>query len=324
VLGTLIVIAAVVPRWFGIIGFGLSPERRWTPEALYGFGVAGAGIAAIAFIASGVNDLWFALSASVPLSVLSAAGLATWSRSIPSTKHLARNAVVLGLLALFAGLLTGYLVRAHGWAAWQTPLIAWAVVLIGGFLQYFRLVEARRKKSVVRTTSLFVTVCAIVFVGAGSRIFAVIPAIQTPPQGASEFAETDEPPQPENSLKFGWDSNQYAAGRFIDFSAQRGDIIATNIVESGLVPALTSRRAFIGGAFNQRGFGLPDSVNQIDDRIRTSLAFINEPDDLSLQQLRDADVQWLWIDPRLTNNRSWEPYAETLLVTDSVIIAQMR
>ena len=82
VAGTLILGIAMLPRWAGVAWLVASPRSRWQPFTVLSVGIGAAGLMALLVLSGGMNDTWFALSASAPLSVASAVGL---SRAVQAT-----------------------------------------------------------------------------------------------------------------------------------------------------------------------------------------------------------------------------------------------
>jgi hypothetical protein len=62
-------------RWAGAAWLGALPAWRVRPEAPLALGLALGGLAPLVLFSHGTNETWFALSASAPLGILSAAGL---------------------------------------------------------------------------------------------------------------------------------------------------------------------------------------------------------------------------------------------------------
>ncbi|MBK9738944.1 MAG: hypothetical protein IPO93_05440 [Actinobacteria bacterium] len=82
VVGTVILAVAVLPRWAGVAWLLAAPRWRWQPLTIFSVGAAVTGIAALLLFSGGLNDSWFVLSASAPLSVASAVGV---SRAVRAT-----------------------------------------------------------------------------------------------------------------------------------------------------------------------------------------------------------------------------------------------
>ncbi len=74
-LGSLALVGAIIPRWLGSIWLGREGGSTSRVEPAFALGLAVAGLAPIFLLSSGTNAAWFAVAASAPLAVLSAAGL---------------------------------------------------------------------------------------------------------------------------------------------------------------------------------------------------------------------------------------------------------
>lgn len=118
VLGTLALVIAIVARWSGLAWFVLRTDTRWNPDAVLGVGFALAAVFTVLALSGGMNDTWFALAASAPLSVISAAGVAQASLTFGPGR---RGALILGVaasLALVAAVALLWLSGPSGGTVW--------------------------------------------------------------------------------------------------------------------------------------------------------------------------------------------------------------
>jgi len=138
-LGTVVLILAMAPRWVGLVVLLRKPLGRSQPETWLGLGMLAAGVLPLFLLTSGVNAAWFALGASAPLAVLSAAGIGALRQSISiPASHRGWLLVGVAIAATLAWALTvvNYgLVQVSGApVAWRSAVAAWLIAGISGLV----------------------------------------------------------------------------------------------------------------------------------------------------------------------------------------------
>jgi hypothetical protein len=319
-LGTLGLLLAMTARWAGL-AFLLS-ARSWRArmEPWLGIGFVIAGIFPVIFFAQGVNETWFALTASAPLAVLSAVGVAAgWQRAGLGP----RTAVA----ALVAGLV-GFLSVSYIWTdqVWESgfgrfwgPWIGVAIACSAGLL----FVAFRRQRVVVTFFASAVLVLVVeAALGRGTPIVAALvggardgAGIRTSQLadpglvGTSEVSVADaqaelvERPQSEEEAApvldarpvFAWTADHAAAADYLRQEARTRDVVLTNEVDAFLVPALTRRQTFISGAPYQGLYGSTSAAELIPDRLIVNADFLEGTDPAAIEEVCDAGVKWVWL-----------------------------
>ena len=131
-LGSLVLVLAILPRWLGAIWLKGSKDQRWSGETAFGVGVALAGILPVLLLSSGTNAGWFAVAASPILGVLSAVGLErAWHKT---AAQISRTVLLgaLGAVAVNAAVFVAFGLGAVSGAPvlWRGPVIGWLVALL--------------------------------------------------------------------------------------------------------------------------------------------------------------------------------------------------
>lgn len=352
-LGTVTLMLAMAARWWGLAWLVRDRAWRWRPDVVLGVGLVIVGLVPVIILSQGLNETWFALAASAPLAVLSAAGIALgWEHvrnraALMASLLLGAVAVVVVPLLWIPNVVYPMSIRFFG------PWIAYAIALVGGVI--IALLFGRRHwRGVLVISSLSI----LVFAGAASRVSPVladimhsadaessvalaveevlpaekssgvevtVPAEATP--GDIEIAPLMEPPADllagTPAERTTWGADEDAAARFVRDTLGTFDVLVTNDTTSFLVPALTQRRTYLSGAPYQGLYGSVESVQGIPARIDTSLRFIRDLDAPAFSELCRAGVTWGWIALDGTPLKSWEPYAVTVLKNDSVAVIQI-
>jgi len=107
--------------------------------------------------------------------------------------------------------------------------------------------------------------------------------------GSSNDAVTQMADRPDHA----WSGDQAAAAAFLRARADRSDIVATNDVNSFLVPALSRLRTYLSGVPYQSLYGSKKSVEGIPERVDVVTGVFNGSTDVA--ELCDAGVRWVWI-----------------------------
>ena len=326
VAGIALLILAVVPRWAGLVWLVGDRATRWAPSTVYGLGLTIGGVATVALLSGGFNDLWFAVAASAPLAVISAvgvAGAATW------LGPLARRRV---LLALVWGLLVSVIV-AFIWASgstgiigigwrWAGPVVGFALAVVGATVLAWGVGRPRGRSTAALSLIAFVAIALPArFVYAIAEPFArpqegSVSTVLFSPQGT--FVPTHD-----QDREIGWTDTQAQAGAWLRAHAGADDIVATNLTLGALVPSLTRLTTYISDIHMQAPYGLVADLPLLQRRESESWAFIDGPSVTTVAPLCASEVSWLWVDPSRTSTRNWEPFASIAWQTDDAIILQV-
>jgi hypothetical protein len=325
VAGIVLLILAALPRWAGVVWLGTDRQTRGSAATAYAAGLVVVGVASIAVLSGGFNDLWFAVAASAPLAVLSTDGIAravTWLG--PERR---RRVIIVVLLALAIAVLV-----AGVWATGTTGIIGngwrWAGPLVGlglGMVIGLSATLAGRKWSL--RSALAFTIIALVAMAIPSRVIYALaepfsratagiwsPVLFTTQDDFVTLIDQDQTP--------GWTDQQAAAGAWLRANARADDLVATNATRSALVPALTRLQTFASDLRLQTPYGRADDVALALDREAAVWLFIDAPSQESFAPLCAAGVDWIWVDPNRTPVDSWEPFATPAWTSaDALILA---
>ncbi|MDO8733439.1 MAG: hypothetical protein Q7L55_12855 [Actinomycetota bacterium] len=332
VLGTGFLVLAMSARWIGLVWLLGSRSSRWQPATVFGLGLVIVSIASVLLISGGLNDTWFALAASAPLSIISAVGIAHVLPSIAPRMRWVPTwpiaaAIAVGVLAsvLIAWIWT-FGPGQSPFLRWAGPLTAFLLAFAGAFLiaSIWRSQSGNHFARFVIAISLV----SLTVMAAGARVLGVSSSsfgIQA--QGgisSSEFV----PITPFIIAKdlvpvTSWTDHEREAGRWLDVHAEERDVVATNITYSPLVPALAGRRTLMSGIQYQAPYGRPSMLQSIMDREILSLDFVNNPGVQTALNLCNSAVTWVWIDPHRTPTRNWAPFASIEFNSPDAIIVKL-
>jgi len=324
--GIVLLILAVLPRWSGLVWLWGDRSTRWEPTTIYGTGLAIGGVGALLVLSGGFNDLWFAISASAPLAVLSAVGVGS------AVMFLGSKANRRILLAVISGLLTSVVVAllwttgttgiiGIGWR-WIGPLVAIVAGLVVG------LVLSRKQSNHRWKSAGAYAIVALVVMSLPARVMyaAVEPFAQ-------EYGGSRSPVTFTNSGDFvalrdrdappGWSDSHNRAGEWLRSNAGFNDVVATNVTRGALVPALSRLTTYASNLRLQTPYGRQDQVDRALERERDSWDFIDSPSLSSVEPLCAAGVDWVWVDTRKTPIRNWEPFATLAWESPEVFILKI-
>ena len=185
ILGTMILLLAMAPRWIGLVALVGSRGGRQLPETWLGIGMIVAGVVPLFALTSGTNAAWFALGASAPVAVLSTVGIGILRERvrIPRSRRMSLAVGIAGtaILAWLATVLNYGLVQISGApVAWRSPMLAWAIVLLGS-LSIMSLNRGRWIARVGLILALAISLTAILARVAGPVLWNYTAGILTPP-----------------------------------------------------------------------------------------------------------------------------------------------
>jgi hypothetical protein len=330
IAGTIILILAMVPRCAGLLWLIAAPSSRWHRTTIFGVGLAIVGVLTVLLISGGLNDTWFALAASAPLSVLSAAGIGRAVQSVaPSNKPLPRPiiwvAVLVGLaLSVFVASLWSTSTGAPAPLRWAGPIIGLLGALVGGLI----LANARGLKGRfgVRAFALTLVILVVMAVparalGVGVADFGAQPQVALTTLTFTPFTQFVE--SIDNTLLREISSDQIAAAKWLRANSTTQQVVATNLTYSPIVPALIDRQMLIAGLQYQAPYGRPDQLQPLLAREAASWAFIDEPTSQTLAPLCAAGVDWVWVETARTSVSTWEPLASIAFATPDTAILRI-
>lgn len=328
ILGTVIMIIAIAARWAGIGWLIVDPKQRRSPSTLLALGFALAGLATVVLLSGGLNDTWFALAASAPLAVVSAAGVGEAALALGGRRGSTRVIVVAAVFAavLYAIVTALWLTGASGgnvWvstARWLGPIVAVAGAVLGG------VILARVFRPAVRLAWVAGAIVILVLVSAPGRLLGVGSGQVGVQPGLSSdaFAPiTQYVPGIDTASIHSWSDTQVAAGQWLKGHARSSDVLATNVTLGPLVPALAGLRTLASGVVYQAPYGLPSGIPPLLARESESWDFIDRPNAQTFEPLCAAGVTWLWVDPAKTPVKRWRPWASPVLTAPDVVILQL-
>jgi hypothetical protein len=349
--GTVILMLAVVPRWAGVVGLWLEPAKRWAPENVFAVGLVVMALAPLAILSQGVNELWFALTASAPLAVISAIGLGAAWESL-STRTLLEGPRRTVLLLVSAGL--GLVLFAAASLLWRqgasgvvsVRALAPILVMVGAAVGALLLCWAFRPLLVGQGFALWVTVFITILVsasalGRATPLFNHSGALVSPAESAAVSLPGIDPSAPAIGVAtvdvsapsaaptIGYDDNSWsdlevAAARFLVSNTSDNDIIVTDRTSSWLIPALTGRLTFMSGALYQDLYGRASAVAAIPGRVGVSQRFASSPSQPDFDELCASGVTWGWFSPAAGNlTDEWAPFGEVAFENDAVRIVKL-
>ena len=317
-LGTALLLIAILARWVGAAWLLADSAIRWRPWVVLVTAMGVVGLLTVVLLGQGINDSWFALSASAPLAVASGAGLglALQRAGMPGVRP-TKQVVVMALGGVVALVLVVILWRQPGDVTrWLGPLVAIGVTALFGLLA----LRGRMGALIGLTIGLTVT-------AALGRALPVAGSLVSTREGTripSEFTLADSFELIDTETAVSWDQDSRDAGSWLRAATSLTDVIATNRTRSPLVAALTGRPTYLSGGHYQGPYGPAGSIEEVQRRDARIQSFVNDPNDATWQPLCDAGVTWLWIDPSMTSVRDWSPYADVRIEKSSVMLAQTR
>ena len=329
-VGTLVLVIAMAPRWAGLVWLVAAKRSRWHASTLFGVGLAAAAVATVLLVSGGMNDTWFALAASAPLSVLSAVGIGRAVQAVAPSKRPWPRPIIW--VAVMAGALLSMLVTLL-WATGASgpPSLRWLGPLagvVGAVAIGAVLARNGRLSGSSRARTLALTLIILVVLAAPSRLLGLAASSFGVNTAGALNAATFSPFLPfvesiDRLPVTAWSSDQVAAASWLDSAAGASDIVATNITYSPLVPALVGRRMYVADIMHQAPYGRPGQQLTLLDRERDSWGFIDSPSAATVSPLCAAGVAWLWVDPERTGIRDWEPYATLVVEKPDVFILKV-
>ncbi len=333
VLGTIILLVAISVRWAGLVWLVVDRTSRWEPDTVLGVGFALAGLGTVVLISGGLNDTWFALAASAPLSILSAAGVARacevtgaagegfWPRRPVWWAGLS----AIGLAVVVGLLWTSGASGGNVWTGtvrWLGPLVGVGGAVVAGWV-------VSRDRLLVGTSRLrwlAMTVLVLALLSAPGRALGAGTGDVGRQPGLSEEAFSPQVTFTDALDTVDvreWGPEHVAAATWLRENARADDLVATNITFSPFVPALTGLQTYVSGIRYQAPYGTPANVATLLEREAATLAFISDPTTGTAAPLCSAGVTWLWVDPTRTERREWRPFATAAFETPTALVLRL-
>lgn len=332
VVGTVILVLAVVPRWAGIAWLLTQRPWRWQPEITYSVGLAVSSLAALLAFNS-FNEVWFSSTVSGPLAVTTAVGAGS------ALTHLTQQRPTLLVPILVVAIVTAIVIYSIVWRLWITgasggnvwvptlrwlgPIAAWGIAIVGGALLAWWGCRNLRMSGVIAGTVLLLVLSSVPgrLVGQGTGLIA------TQENGVrNEWFSVGQERYAvgrDTQTIFDWSDSQREAGEWIRDNVPADELIGTNLTFSPLVPALTHRRTYVSAIQYQSPYGFPWMSPILIEHEDDVWGFLDDPNPQTLYALCEGDVRWLWIDKQRTEQMIWEPFASVLLENNDVILAQI-
>lgn len=335
-VGTLGLILAVIARWSGVALFFTSRVERRSFEAALSLGLVVCGLFPMLVLSQGINELWFAVSASAPLSVLSAVAIArAWNgfghRAVLGTSV----AAGLVLFVIGAAVWADGAMGSVSWRAWGPYVVICGAVLCGIAAKvYFRKSTSGVSVGLLVACSILVTVTvpARLMPDVGARL-PLLPF----PAGVSEFQDSilkgprviDIPtvtssPVDLTPILSEWTTSEVDAATFLRERMSDSDVIVTNETSGFLMPALVGQLTYLSGSRYQWVYGTASSVQDLPERMIRSERFVGQNDESTYSDLCVAGVTWLWANKSLSHAVDWLPAADVVYSNESIEIGRFK
>jgi hypothetical protein len=291
------------------------------PELWFAAGAAVTGLVLMAILGHpGAGQLYFPLSASVVIGVVSAWGLGEALGHLSSRE--VATAVLVGVAAGTAGLaLPQWLVLAPPYATWLL-----SVLLVLGMLVF-----ATARRSAYAGRDLLVMTASL-------AAWALVTASLTSGQDSlKDTIRAGWPAAAAANAPNAWTPAHTAALVWLRDHAAQDDVVATNrqcsVPQLGdaacgrwqsrwfLTAALGRHRMYIEGA--EYAVVLLPRLSRVDERINLSRRFVDQPSSAEAKVLWDKGVRWVLVDLASTMARSWTPYALPAFATETSVVLRL-
>ena len=354
-LGSLALVGAIVPRWLGLIWLGRKGESAGQIEPAFAIGLAAAGLAPIFLLSSGTNAAWFAVAASAPLAVLSAAGLErSWNHiGAPLWRFIFASALAaIGVnIAVFVAYAFGVVSGAP--VLWRVPLAAWVAA---GALGFLIALAAHRKSGRLLLAWLAAATTVLVFTSVGARFNGAVlwsmtqeqltpvvqdaiqrldPSAEFPSSDASSERNVTNPSRPPvNSATnyagdpaqiLQWSAELNEAAQWLEPQVDTGTLVAMDATYlQPFLPVVTNISMYVAGEPYISGYTTAAGAAAAHTRKARTEAFLSAPSSATAQDLWNDRVRWIWLKMTPDPNRSdFEPWASVTLATEEVVILRL-
>jgi len=330
--GTGFLVLAMSARWIGLLWLVLAPSTRWQPVTTYGIGLVLISVATVVLISGGLNDTWFALAASAPLSVISAVGIGRAIKAVDARRRWIPSWPV-SLSVVFGILLSGLVVVVWTFAPGHSLNLRWAAPIIGfvaAVLVAIVLVSFSRStlRGAWHARVIALASIALTLMAADARLLGVVaPSFGVQQEGGlrpTEFRPVEAFLQAQDLVAVvSWSELQRDAGTWLASHSDTSELVATNITYSPIVPALTGRQTLISGLQYQAPYGRKRLLPEVLARESASLNFINTPSKTTVGPMCSYGVKWVWVDAHRTATRNYAPFADVAYSNADTILLRV-
>jgi hypothetical protein len=361
VLGTLVLILAMAPRWIGLLPLLGSSRGRAMPETWLVLGMIIAGALPLLLLTSGINAAWFALGASGPASVMSAVGIGVLAEhvSVRGPRRFIIGAVVVAALAWLMVLVNYGLEQVTGsLVGWRSPVFAWIACAVAS-LALVPLLRGRLLYRWVFALAVTISVTAIFSRIAGPVLWSSLASSMRPvlehvvlttdpdaeftatgtsatsiherrgavPLGASAPA----PPRDDDfGVAFADDRVQWSPGlqeAALELRAASGpqDVVAMDYsIIQPFLPITAERRMLLAGQPYVDGYTSSAAASTIPERFARFDEFRMTGSPAAHRWLWDNGVRWVWLQfsPRPDAERLSD-MTSPLVLTDEVAVLRL-
>jgi len=306
ILGTLILILAIIPRWAGIAQLLVDGGWRWRAETWLSLGMAGSSVLALIALNS-FNELWFSVSASGPLAATSAVGVGQAVSALrPRNKPPALEIVIVAAITAAAAFAAIWWVWSSGASGgnvfvttqrWLGPVIGIAAAIIAGLL-----LSLYALKRITATGAIGGAVIILVFLAIPGRLLGVgTGQVGVLDNGIRNewfnVAREDRAESLDSIIETVWSGEQLEAAAWLRDNAEPTDLVATNLTLSPFVSATSHLPTYVSAIRYQYDYGTSAMRPTLLTRESDVWTLINDPTNERLQPLCEAGVKWIWVDP---------------------------
>ena len=356
-LGSLVLVLAILPRWLGAVWLPGSRWRPWSGEAAFGAGVALAGILPVLLLSSGTNAGWFAVAASPILGVLSAVGLEhAWE------KVSARNSRIIALSALAAIAVNAAVFVAYGLGVassapvlWRGPVLAWLMALLLAIP--IALWVRSRARFPIRWLAVVTTILVLASVGArfnGAALWSLTQDRLTPgfqslilwtdpaaqfsnnsvdassaaeiaSQDSGALSESDDDLAGSTTGLVQWSPDLDEAALWLESEVPTGELVAVDATYlQPFLPVVTNLSMYVAGEPYISGYTTRAGAEAATVRQERMRSLLVEPTQDAARALWVDGVRWLWLQktPKTTFDLL-EPWASVAFANERVTIFQL-
>ena len=330
-IGTAILMVAIVARWAGVGWLVIDPQWRWRPLTILSIGLGASSLVAVALFNS-FNEIWFANAVSGPLAVVTAVGAGeAATRLAPQSRK--------RLWFLLACAAAAVVVFAAVWILWATgpsggntfvTTWRWAAPLVGVTAALGLAVIVAAKFGRPFTIGAVVAACVVILVFAAtpSRLLGVgtgqVGILQNGLR--NEWFSIGRAPSVrdrDSTVVSDWKSTLMDAAAWLRAHASVDDLLATNLTFGPFVPGVTDLPTYVSAIQYQAPYGRPDDAAILLRHENEVWDFIDAPGVGTVAPLCTAGVKWIWVDPTLTKIRDWSEFAEVAFSNQDAIILKL-
>lgn len=361
VLGTLILMLAMAPRWIGLIPLVRSARGRAMPETWLVLGMVVAGAVPLALLTSGINAAWFALGASGPASVMSAVGIGVLAEylSVRGPRRFLVGVLAVAVVAWLIVFLNYGLEQVTGsMVGWRAPVLAWIVCGVASFI-LVPLVSGRLLYRWTFALALTISVTAIFSRVAGPVLWSSLSSplrpmlervvLATDPE--AEFAAASDPTSGERLSMGGtfigasatspredgdadvafadgrvqWSPGLQQAALDLRAASNPEEVVAMDYsITQPFLPITAQRRMLLAGQPYVDGYTSSEAAATIPRRFAMLDEFRLTASPSAHRWLWDNGVRWLWLQfsPKI-DAESLSGVTDPLVVTDEVAVLRL-